>query len=405
MDLTSDFVSDKHIERSRKCHKKTSPRDNGVEWSKSLTHEDNTGYASDSTESNSNEATRIGQNIEKTRTNHCSGLPIPFSIDNILARNDKSVEYDSNVSRDETNRCSSLLVRPTAIGPSPSQNRPSGGAILSYNPQFAIHEDPFYGTSPHNPGIYPGESDGIVPSSSISPDSGGYSAAAVSLASASLLYGAACWFPQTKSNQLFGLHAPKPSGRRSRKPGIDRKPRQAYSAKQLERLEAEFKIDKYLSVSKRMDLSKSLNLTEVQIKTWFQNRRTKWKKQLTSRLKMAQRQGLFGAPTYFNGNQYPALLPAYYAAAAAAAAAVSSPPPSSSAALVSGEVHAIGNGGNQENSYSNLFTGVTNSSIASEDSSSSVNGQSAMMSSLPSVGNHHRQKISLSSVKYSNEYE
>ncbi|XP_046982582.1 NK1 transcription factor-related protein 2 [Schistocerca americana] len=84
--------------------------------------------------------------------------------------------------------------------------------------------------------------------------------------------------------------APKPSGRRSRKPGLDRKPRQAYSAKQLERLEAEFKLDKYLSVSKRMELSKALALTEVQIKTWFQNRRTKWKKQLTSRLKMAHRQ-------------------------------------------------------------------------------------------------------------------
>ncbi|XP_049797480.1 NK1 transcription factor-related protein 1 [Schistocerca nitens] len=87
-----------------------------------------------------------------------------------------------------------------------------------------------------------------------------------------------------------GVGAPKPSGRRSRKPGLDRKPRQAYSAKQLERLEAEFKLDKYLSVSKRMELSKALALTEVQIKTWFQNRRTKWKKQLTSRLKMAHRQ-------------------------------------------------------------------------------------------------------------------
>ncbi len=38
------------------------------------------------------------------------------------------------------------------------------------------------------------------------------------------------------------LAAPKPSGRRARKPGIDRKPRQAYSAKQLERLENEFKV-------------------------------------------------------------------------------------------------------------------------------------------------------------------
>lgn len=106
-------------------------------------------------------------------------------------------------------------------------------------------------------------------------------------------------------------------GKRSRKPGVDRKPRQAYSAKQLERLESEFKQDKYLSVSKRMELSKCLNLTEVQIKTWFQNRRTKWKKQLTSRLKIAQRQGIYsthyltagGFPT--TATHYPLFAPYY----------------------------------------------------------------------------------------------
>ncbi|XP_028967267.1 pituitary homeobox x-like [Galendromus occidentalis] len=81
-------------------------------------------------------------------------------------------------------------------------------------------------------------------------------------------------------------------GRRTRKAGVDRKPRQAYSVKQLERLESEFKIDKYLSVSKRMELSAALNLTEVQIKTWFQNRRTKWKKQMTAKVKMAQRSAI-----------------------------------------------------------------------------------------------------------------
>ena len=73
-----------------------------------------------------------------------------------------------------------------------------------------------------------------------------------------------------------------------------------------------FQVDKYLSVSKRMELSKALNLTEVQIKTWFQNRRTKWKKQLTSRLKIAQRQGLFPSHYFPTAQQYSALFAPYY---------------------------------------------------------------------------------------------
>lgn len=110
----------------------------------------------------------------------------------------------------------------------------------------------------------------------------------------------------------YFILVPKPSGKRFRKPGVDRKPRQAYSAKQLERLENEFKQDKYLSVSKRMELSKCLNLTEVQIKTWFQNRRTKWKKQLTSRLKIAQRQGIYTSPYLTPGIPPYSLFPPYY---------------------------------------------------------------------------------------------
>ncbi|XP_069358172.1 homeobox protein engrailed-2b-like [Maniola hyperantus] len=101
------------------------------------------------------------------------------------------------------------------------------------------------------------------------------------------------------------------NSRRSRRSGPERKPRQAYSAKQLERLESEFKLDKYLSVSKRMELSKALGLTEVQIKTWFQNRRTKWKKQLTSRIKIAQRQGLFSGHIFGHAPQTYSLLNPY----------------------------------------------------------------------------------------------
>ncbi|CAK9824189.1 Homeobox protein ceh-19 [Anthophora retusa] len=215
------------------------------------------------------------------------GVSSAFTIDNILGKHekkdtdvsaglsnieDKEEEQDEGDEKMEENQ----FIRPTVIS--------------------ATHSD-------MSMGLYTPA--GLSYSEFTLSDPAGYSA--TSLASASLLYNS--WFAQTKPGQLFGLQAPKPSGRRSRKPGIDRKPRQAYSAKQLERLEAEFKVDKYLSVSKRMELSKSLNLTEVQIKTWFQNRRTKWKKQLTSRLKIAQRQGLF-PPTYFPPAQYP-LLPYY----------------------------------------------------------------------------------------------
>ncbi|KFB41799.1 AGAP013373-PA-like protein [Anopheles sinensis] len=78
--------------------------------------------------------------------------------------------------------------------------------------------------------------------------------------------------------------------KRYRKQNRERKPRQAYSAMQLERLEDEFKRSIYLNVSKRFELAQCLGLSETQIKTWFQNRRTKFKKQQDSRNKREQRQ-------------------------------------------------------------------------------------------------------------------
>ena len=48
---------------------------------------------------------------------------------------------------------------------------------------------------------------------------------------------------------------------------------------QLLRLEREFDIKKYLSTSDRVGLAAELGLTQLQVKTWYQNRRMKWKKQ------------------------------------------------------------------------------------------------------------------------------
>uniref|UniRef100_A0A182PUM9 Homeobox domain-containing protein n=1 Tax=Anopheles epiroticus TaxID=199890 RepID=A0A182PUM9_9DIPT len=47
---------------------------------------------------------------------------------------------------------------------------------------------------------------------------------------------------------------------------------------------------KYLSVADRSDVADALNLSETQVKTWYQNRRTKWKRQNQLRLEQLRHQ-------------------------------------------------------------------------------------------------------------------
>lgn len=58
-----------------------------------------------------------------------------------------------------------------------------------------------------------------------------------------------------------------------------RKARTAFSDLQLKTLERQFDRQKYLSVQDRTDLAQRLGLSDTQVKTWYQNRRTKWKRQ------------------------------------------------------------------------------------------------------------------------------
>lgn len=46
---------------------------------------------------------------------------------------------------------------------------------------------------------------------------------------------------------------------------------------QVNELEKRFNKQKYLASSERAQLAKQLNMTDAQVKTWFQNRRTKWR--------------------------------------------------------------------------------------------------------------------------------
>ncbi|XP_036383775.1 barH-like homeobox 1a [Megalops cyprinoides] len=74
-----------------------------------------------------------------------------------------------------------------------------------------------------------------------------------------------------------------------------RKARTAFTDHQLAQLERSFERQKYLSVQDRMELAASLNLTDTQVKTWYQNRRTKWKRQTAVGLELLAEAGNYSA--------------------------------------------------------------------------------------------------------------
>ncbi|TRY77211.1 hypothetical protein TCAL_12558 [Tigriopus californicus] len=73
-----------------------------------------------------------------------------------------------------------------------------------------------------------------------------------------------------------GSHSVSDSEEEERK---KKKVRTTFTGRQIFELEKMFEAKKYLSSSERSEMAKNLNVTEQQVKIWFQNRRTKWKKQ------------------------------------------------------------------------------------------------------------------------------
>lgn len=69
-----------------------------------------------------------------------------------------------------------------------------------------------------------------------------------------------------------------PSVIQNKKSCKSKRVRTIFTPEQLERLEAEFERQQYMVGPERLYLAHTLQLTEAQVKVWFQNRRIKWRK-------------------------------------------------------------------------------------------------------------------------------
>lgn len=83
-------------------------------------------------------------------------------------------------------------------------------------------------------------------------------------------------------NEENGKTEHRTAGKRESLPPLkvkSRRIRTAFTPEQLRVLECSFQRSHYLSVLERHTTAAALRLSETQVKIWFQNRRTKWRKE------------------------------------------------------------------------------------------------------------------------------
>ncbi|XP_032296010.1 homeobox protein B-H1 isoform X3 [Drosophila virilis] len=168
-----------------------------------------------------------------------------------------------------------------------------------------------------------------------------------------------------------------------------RKARTAFTDHQLQTLEKSFERQKYLSVQERQELAHKLDLSDCQVKTWYQNRRTKWKRQTAVGLELLAEAGNFAAfQRLYGGSPYLGAWPYAAAAGAGAAAAAHGAPPHSSIDIYYRQAAAAA--AMQKPLPYNLYAGVPSVSVGSLSAAAAPFSHLSASSSLSSLSSYYQ---------------
>ncbi|XP_067686935.1 homeobox protein Dlx1a-like [Haliotis asinina] len=142
----------------------------------------------------------------------------------------------------------------------PSMGHPAYPIRSGYPPQHSQHD--VFTSQPTRPLAYPFPMNSMAPTSYNPPTSHPFSMSPYQTPSP----------PRDEKPQMDDQLRINGKGKKMRKP------RTIYSSLQLQQLNRRFQRTQYLALPERAELAASLGLTQTQVKIWFQNRRSKYKK-------------------------------------------------------------------------------------------------------------------------------